>query len=149
MRLRLGSGIFVRVGDFSSLFVIPALEVSGGVEESGGETSLAIGLGDFLKQGYLPWLSPSLGRCICQLLEISIFLNCLGSCGKGIFSVPQRIRHIAPVADWCNATLINKIIKSKILPLGGKVVSFTIRVKIVGLELNRSSRFSRISGLLR
>lgn len=60
MRLRSGSGIFVRVGVFSSLFVMPGGE--GGGEEFGGETSLAVGLGDFLKQGYLRWLSPSLGK---------------------------------------------------------------------------------------
>ena len=59
MRLRSGSGIFVRVGVFSFLFVMPALE---GGEGEGEELCLAVGLGDFLKQGYLRWLSPSLGK---------------------------------------------------------------------------------------
>ncbi len=63
MRLRSGSGIFMRVGVFSFLFVMPALEEGEGEgEEFRGETSLAIGLGDFLKQGYLSWLSPSMGK---------------------------------------------------------------------------------------
>lgn len=44
MRLRSGSGIFMRVGVFSFLFVMPALEEGEGEgEEFRGETSLAIG----------------------------------------------------------------------------------------------------------